>query len=96
MYKNLAAALAAACFFPPLHAQAPAPVKAAWVYVTPLTDAGWTRQHDEGRRAVEAALGAQVQTTFVENVAAGAAAALSLIHICRCPRPTPSRSRWSP
>ena len=72
MYKNLAAALAAACFFPPLHAQAPAPVKAAWVYVTPLTDAGWTRQHDEGRRAVEAALGAQVQTTFVENVAEGA------------------------
>ncbi len=48
------------------------PVKAGFVYVSPITEAGWTRQHDEGRKAVEAALGAQVQTTFVENVAEGA------------------------
>jgi hypothetical protein len=48
------------------------PVKAGFVYVSPITEAGWTRQHDEGRNAVEAALGAQVQTTFVENVAEGA------------------------
>ncbi|RZJ55411.1 MAG: BMP family ABC transporter substrate-binding protein [Acidovorax sp.] len=54
-------------------APAPAqPVKAGFVYVSPITEAGWTRQHDEGRKAVEAALGAQVQTTFVENVAEGA------------------------
>jgi simple sugar transport system substrate-binding protein len=74
MYKNLAATLVAACCFIPAFAQPPAapPVKAAWVYVTPVTDAGWTRQHDQGRRAVEQALGAQVQTTFVENVAEGA------------------------
>ncbi|MDO5692210.1 MAG: BMP family ABC transporter substrate-binding protein [Pseudomonadota bacterium] len=73
MYKNLAATLVAACCSFPAFAQpATAPVKAAWVYVTPLTEAGWSRQHDEGRRAVERALGAQVQTTYVENVAEGA------------------------
>ena len=79
MYKNLAAALAAACFFAPVFSQTPAttkahaaPVKAGFVYVSPITEAGWTRQHDEGRKAVEAALGSQVQTTFVENVPEGA------------------------
>ncbi|TXI25191.1 MAG: BMP family ABC transporter substrate-binding protein [Ottowia sp.] len=72
MYKNLAATLVAACFLSPAFSQSPAPVKAAWVYVTPLTDAGWTQQHDQGRRAVEKALGSQVNTTYVENVPEGA------------------------
>ena len=76
MYKNLAAALAAACFFSPISfAQstpvAP-PVKAGFVYVSPITEAGWTRQHDEGRKAVEKALGDKVKTTFVADVAEGA------------------------
>ena len=79
MYKNLAAVLAAACFFAPVFSQtsnppkvpAAAVVKAGFVYVTPVTDAGWTRQHDEGRKAVEAALGAGVKTTFVEGVPEG-------------------------
>lgn len=71
MYKNLAAALAAACFFFPAFAQTTTPVKAAFVYVAPLTDAGWVRQHDQGRLAVEAALPGQVKTTYVENVAEG-------------------------
>ncbi len=48
------------------------PVKAGFVYVSPITEAGWTRQHDDGRKAVEAALGKDVKTTFVENVAEGA------------------------
>ena len=80
MYKNLAAAFAAACFFAPVFSQTSAApkvpaagvVKAGFVYVSPITEAGWTRQHDEGRKAVEAALGSQVQTTFVENVPEGA------------------------
>ena len=75
MYKNLAAALAAACFFSPSFSQ-PAPkadpLKIGFVYVAPLADAGWVRQHDEGRKAVEAALGGQVKTTYVENVPEGA------------------------
>jgi basic membrane protein A len=73
MYKNLAAALAAACFISPAFSQSPAaaPLKVGFVYVTPITDAGWVRQHDDGRKAVEAALGAQVKTTYVENVPEG-------------------------
>jgi basic membrane protein A and related proteins len=72
MYKNLAAALAAACCCFAAFSQSIAPpVKAAFVYVAPLTDAGWVRQHDQGRLAVEAALPGQVKTTFVENVAEG-------------------------
>ena len=76
MYKNLAAALAAACFFSPISfaqsTPAAPPVKAGFVYVSPITEAGWTRQHDEGRKAVEAALGNQVKTSFVADVAEGA------------------------
>lgn len=78
MYKNLAAALAVACFIAPVFSQTAAPgaaannaLKVGFVYVAPLTDTGWVRQHDEGRRAVEAALGARVKTTYVENVAEG-------------------------
>ena len=80
MYKSLAAAFAVACFFSPISSLAtepspPAsksPVKAAFVYVTPVFDAGWTHQHDQGRKAVEKALGIAVKTTVVDNVAEGA------------------------
>ena len=92
MYKNLAAALAAACCFSapvwaaptatpnasPAATLAPAkpvplqrPVKAAFVYVTPVLDAGWTTQHDAGRRQLQTQLGDQVQTTVVADVAEG-------------------------
>ena len=47
------------------------PVKAAWIYVGPTNDGGWTTAHDNGRKAVEAALGAKVVTTFKENVPEG-------------------------
>ena len=72
MYKNLAAAFAAACLFslsPSTHAE---PLKAGFVYVSPITEAGWTRQHEEGRKAVDKALGASIKTTFVDNVPEGA------------------------
>ena len=72
MYKNLVAALAAACCFPLAFSQTTAPLKAGFVYVAPITEAGWVRQHEESRKAVDAALGARVKTTFVENVAEGA------------------------
>ena len=81
MYKNLVArrvcVLAAASFFfsfsslSALAAPPPPPLKVAFVYVAPLSVAGWVRQHEQGRLAVEAALGRQVQTTYVENVAEG-------------------------
>ncbi len=75
MYKNLAATLFAACFSLSALSQTPAtptPLKVGFVYVAPLTDAGWVRQHEEGRKAVQAALGNKVKTTFVENVPEGA------------------------
>ena len=50
----------------------PAPLKAAWVYVGPVGDAGWTFAHDQARKAVEAEFGARVKTTFVEKVPEGA------------------------
>jgi simple sugar transport system substrate-binding protein len=72
MYKNLAATLCvAASLFSSAHAQTP-PLKVGFVYVAPLADAGWVRQHEEGRKALQSALGARVQTRYVENVPEGA------------------------
>ncbi len=49
-------------------------LKAAWVYIGPTGDAGWTTRHDEGRKMVQEELGDKVETTFVENVPEGATA----------------------
>jgi basic membrane protein A len=48
------------------------PLRVAFVYVSPVSDAGWTRQHDDGRRELVGTLGDRVSTTFVEKVAEGA------------------------
>lgn len=77
MHKNLAraAALAAALLSPPFTTTAPAqtrPLKVGFVYVSPVGEAGWSYQHDLGRREMERALGAKVKTTVVEAVAEGA------------------------
>ena len=71
MYKNLAAALAAACCLLPAYSQtAPAqePLKIGFVYVAPLTEAGWVRQHEEGRKAVQAALGSKDERSGSRDV----------------------------
>ena len=52
--------------------QAQAPVKAGFIYVSPIGDAGWTYQHDQGRKEMEKALGGKVTTKFVESVPEGA------------------------
>ena len=60
---------------PPPAAAAPAkpePLKAAWIYVGPVGDAGWSFAHDLGRKAVEAEYGDKVKTTLVEKVPEGA------------------------
>ena len=46
-------------------------VKAAWIYVGPINDGGWTTAHDEGRKYVEEQLGDKVETTYKENVPEG-------------------------
>ena len=87
MYKNLAAALRAACvaalatasFFSPAFSQpqgakpakAQEPLKVAFVYVAPITDAGWVHQHEVARQAIEVAFAGKVKTSYVENVPEG-------------------------
>jgi simple sugar transport system substrate-binding protein len=56
----------------PAAAPKPEPLKAAWIYVGPVGDAGWSFAHDQGRKAVEAKFGDAVKTTFVEKVPEGA------------------------
>jgi len=49
-------------------------LKAAFVYIGPTGDAGWTGRHDAGRKMLQKKLGDKVETSFVENVAEGATA----------------------
>ena len=49
-------------------------LKIAFVYVSPIGQAGWSHRHDEGRKAVERALGDKVETTYLESVPEGAQA----------------------
>ncbi len=51
---------------------AAAPVKIGYIYVSPVGDAGWTFQHDQGRKQMEAAFKGAVTTKFIENVPEGA------------------------
>lgn len=69
MLKNLIGAFALVLCFP-LFAHA-APLKVGFVYVSPIGQAGWTFQHDQGRREMERTLGPEVQTTVVEAVPEG-------------------------
>ncbi|MEI7443439.1 MAG: BMP family ABC transporter substrate-binding protein [Burkholderiales bacterium] len=75
-FRPLAAAALATALPVPLSAQpkgpARSPLKVAFVYVSPASDAGWTHQHDLGRKELEQALAGRVTTTFVEKVAEGA------------------------
>ncbi|MBS0300757.1 MAG: BMP family ABC transporter substrate-binding protein, partial [Proteobacteria bacterium] len=48
------------------------PLKTAWIYVGPVGNAGWSFEHDLGRKQVQAAFGSRVQTSFVESVPEGA------------------------
>src|SRR5437762_514661 len=52
-------------------AKSQAAYKAAWIYVGPHNDGGWSQAHDQGRLAVQKALGSKVQTTYKENVPEG-------------------------
>jgi basic membrane protein A and related proteins len=80
MNKNLARSVVAAmssvaasfCLSASAQAQTAAPLKVAFVYVSPIGDAGWTHQHDLGRIAMQQALGDKVKTTVVESVSEGA------------------------
>lgn len=74
MKKSLFAGLVSAAAGLLLGAQALAadPTKVGFVYVGPVGDHGWSYQHDQGRKALEAHFGDKVETAYVENVAEGA------------------------
>jgi basic membrane protein A and related proteins len=52
------------------HKQAAA-FKAAWIYVGPHDDHGWSQAHDVGRLYVQKQLGSKIETTYKENVPEG-------------------------
>ena len=55
----------------PGSAKSTAAFKAAWIYVGPHNDGGWSQAHDQGRLYVQKMLGSKVQTTYKENVPEG-------------------------
>ena len=76
-------ALALAMTFAAGAASAADKLKVGFVYVGPIGDHGWTYAHDQGRLAVEAALGDQVETVYVENVPEGADAERAIERLAR-------------
>ena len=59
MKRTLLAAAGASCRCCSAHRRRREPLKIGFVYVSPIGDAGWTYQHDHGRKEMEKALGAQ-------------------------------------
>ena len=45
--------------------------KAAWIYVGPHNDGGWSQAHDAGRLFVQKSLGSKVVTTYKESIPEG-------------------------
>src|SRR5947209_20366228 len=59
---------AAAATTAPTVASSGKKVRAAFAYTGPINDHGWSNAHDDGRKALEQALGSSVETAFTENV----------------------------
>ena len=64
-------------------AQAQDPLKVGFIYVGPIGDFGWSYQHDQGRLAIEEALGDKVSTTYFENVPEGQDAERAIERLAR-------------
>ncbi len=58
-------------------------LKVGFIYVGPIGDHGWTYQHDQGRLAIEQALGDKVRTSYIEKVPEGADAERALERLAR-------------
>ena len=76
MFKKLAylsiAASAVMAYTATGPAKAADPLKVGFIYVGPIGDHGWSYEHNQGRLAIEKALGDKVKTTYVEKVPEGA------------------------
>ncbi len=55
----------------PGSAKSSAAFKAAWIYVGPHNDGGWSQAHEQGRLYVQKHLGSKVQTTYKESIPEG-------------------------
>jgi basic membrane protein A len=66
---SVAVAASAVAWITP--ASAAEPLKVGFIYVGPIGDAGWTFQHDSGRREMEKALAGKVTSKYVESVPEG-------------------------
>ncbi len=70
--RNLICAVVAAAWLALAGAVAAEPLKVGFVYLTTVGDAGWTYQHELGRRLLEKTFGDKVEASFVEGVSEGA------------------------
>ena len=52
-------------------AEAAEPQKIAFIYVSSVGDLGWSYEHDNGRKMLEAKLGDKVKTAIIESVPEG-------------------------
>ncbi len=58
-------------------------LKVGFIYVGPIGDHGWSYQHDQGRLALEKALGDKIETVFVEKVSEGPDAERAITRLAR-------------
>lgn len=65
----------------PAQAQDGEKLKVGFIYVGPVGDGGWSYQHDQGRKAIEAEYGDRIETTFIESVPEGADAERALTQL---------------
>lgn len=70
--KSVATILGGAALLASTTLLAQAPTKVGFVYISPIGDAGYTYQHDLGRKQLEVAFKGKVTTQFVDNVPEGA------------------------
>ena len=85
-YWNAVAAVMCACVVAALAAvqsDAAGKLKIGFVYLGPIGDFGWTFQHEVGRRAIVAAFGERIETTYLENVPEGPDAERSIEQLAR-------------
>lgn len=67
----------------PVAAEKKDKIKVGFVYVGPIGDFGWSYQHDQGRLAIEKALGDKVETSYLESVKEGADAERAIERLAR-------------
>lgn len=59
----------------PAKAEAAEALKAAFIYVGPIGDLGWSWEHDRGRKMLDTEFGDKVKTAYIESVPEGPDAA---------------------